>query len=969
MSGTIKRRALTATVSALALATGLVAATSTAAAQTPNTPFAGIPGHAANGTNGFDANPDMNAPGFLVEHKIETGGTNNFNCYRIPALITAKDGTLLASYDGRPDNCADAPQANSIVQRISRDNGATWEELKDVAPGKPTPVAEKIGYSDPSYITDRETGEIFNFHVKSFDTAIVGGNPSQVGNDPNNRKVIQAAYAKSSDNGATWSYDHVITREITPDLSWKARFATSGNGIQLTYGKYKGRLIQPAMLITTSNQWKAVAWISDDHGKTWFPSNPWGQSMDENKIVELSDGTLMNNSRSSNRGETFRKISYSYDGGMNWTEPVLDYRLPDPRNNASIIRAFPNAPEGSALAKVLLFSNTASTSGRTNGTIRMSCDDGKTWPVEKLFKQSDLQYTHMTTLANGDIGLLTEGHNRGNMNDIYFVRFNLAWLGESCLGTAAAPALVAAGESVEVPVTITNTTGAAIVDQPLEVSGPEGWVVGPTPRLTLAAGESKTVAVNFTAPATAVNGPNDFRLGVAHGAVDAVGRVTITVHGGVDHGGAPEVTEPTVFVTVANPKPTYQVGERIYYRFTVVNPLNNSISVIPSGGSGLESFDPAKGSPNCRWNSFNARHTAACTSAFHTVTEEDIARGEFVTETSWALTIARGQTRNQTLSTPVVRFGEVPAPAAPARVSASIDAIGTVASTGEALNVPVKVRVQSTTESVPADTKVDLYLDGLKVASALTPVEGVVDATVEVDSVAIGAQPVSHSLVARPVTAAENTRRIDGTATFVVSPQDRLRGTSTLTLAELADAVVEPGKNVQVLVSAKLQREGKPVAGERITFTSGDARSDAVTNSEGVALAYLKIAQLGEDLTEATTVTVTANAPEAATATTDFDASEATQTFKALPQPKQEEPEQQPKEEQPKEEKPTEEQPTEQPQPPATSTPQDPEDTPDPSVPSFAQAFKDLWKALVKFLNSIGAAFAQAMQGLFTPKA
>ncbi|WP_241828370.1 exo-alpha-sialidase [Corynebacterium glutamicum] len=127
--------------------------------------------------------------------------------------------------------------------------------------------------------------------------------------------------------------------------------------------------------------------------------------MDENKIVELSDGTLMNNSRSSG-ADTYRKVSYSTDGGVTWAEPTLDTQVPDPRNNASLIRVFPTAPEGSAQAEVLLFSNTATTSGRTNGTVRMSCDDGQTWPVSKVFEPGAIQYTSMATLLNGDIGML-----------------------------------------------------------------------------------------------------------------------------------------------------------------------------------------------------------------------------------------------------------------------------------------------------------------------------------------------------------------------------------------------------------------------------------------------------------------------------------------------------------------------------------------------------------------------------------
>ena len=34
-------------------------------------------------------------------------GTGNYACYRIPAIIKAPDGSLLAFAEGRVDNCAD----------------------------------------------------------------------------------------------------------------------------------------------------------------------------------------------------------------------------------------------------------------------------------------------------------------------------------------------------------------------------------------------------------------------------------------------------------------------------------------------------------------------------------------------------------------------------------------------------------------------------------------------------------------------------------------------------------------------------------------------------------------------------------------------------------------------------------------------------------------------------------------------
>ena len=41
----------------------------------------------------------------------------------------------------------------------------------------------------------------------------------------------------------------------------------------------------------------AVSVYSDDHGATWKPGEPTEGSADENKVVELSDGRLLLNSR------------------------------------------------------------------------------------------------------------------------------------------------------------------------------------------------------------------------------------------------------------------------------------------------------------------------------------------------------------------------------------------------------------------------------------------------------------------------------------------------------------------------------------------------------------------------------------------------------------------------------------------------------------------------------------------------
>lgn len=367
---------------------------------------------------------------------LATPNAFGFTCHRIPALTTAPNGDLLAAWDGRPDDCKDAPQPNTILQRRSTDGGKTWQPVTTVAeafPGTGLFKRGKYGYSDPSYVVDEEQGKIFMFFVKSYDVTFQA---SKHGTDPNKRDTLHAAVVESSDNGYTWSEPRVITSDITNKPNdWRSRFATSGEGIQLKYGEHKGRLIQPYVIADTSqptigqprnNQYRAVMVYSDDHGATWKAGQPFGNSMDENKVVELSDGTVMNNSRRSDT-DTGRKIAYSTDGGVTFTQPINYDKnaLPDPRNNASIIRVFPDAPEGSDKAKVLLFSNSGSNSKRENGTIRLSLDDGRTWKYSKVFQPGEMGYTSLAKIDDdGNFGVFYE-HFLGTMR---FYQFNLDWL-------------------------------------------------------------------------------------------------------------------------------------------------------------------------------------------------------------------------------------------------------------------------------------------------------------------------------------------------------------------------------------------------------------------------------------------------------------------------------------------------------------------------------------------------------------
>ncbi|HHT40837.1 MAG TPA: exo-alpha-sialidase [Actinomyces sp.] len=213
------------------------------------------------------------------EQPIATANVGGFPNYRIPAIIQLENGDVLISYDGRPTG-TDSPGPNSILQRRSTDGGNTWAEQTYIHQGKTERPIE--GYSDPSYVYDEEAGRLFNFHVFSKDTGFWN---SAVGNDDADRNVMSAEVSMSEDNGNTWT--HKLITKIVKPAEVRAEFATSGHGIQIKNGPYKGRLVQQFAGKFVDNSVRAYSVYSDDHGETWHMGQPVGTRMDENKVVNF----------------------------------------------------------------------------------------------------------------------------------------------------------------------------------------------------------------------------------------------------------------------------------------------------------------------------------------------------------------------------------------------------------------------------------------------------------------------------------------------------------------------------------------------------------------------------------------------------------------------------------------------------------------------------------------------------------
>ncbi|MEQ4566528.1 exo-alpha-sialidase [Paenarthrobacter sp. CAP02] len=584
------------------------------------------------------ANPTA-SPGAFAEANLGADRTAANFFYRIPALTYLGNNVVLAAWDGRPGSATDAPNPNSIVQRRSTDGGQTWGPVTTIAAGH---VADssgpKYGYSDPSYVYDAEAGKVFAFFVYSKDQGFGG---SQFGNDDNDRNVISSAVIESSDGGLSWSQPRLITNVTKPGTSKtspvagdvRSNFASSGEGIQLKYGQYKGRLIQQyagdVRQADGTNKIQAYSVYSDDHGATWKKGANVGDRMDENKTVELSDGRVLLNSRD-NANQGYRKVAISTDGGATYGPVTQDTELPDPANNGSISRMFPDAAQGSADAKKLIFTNANSKTGRENVSARVSCDDGATWPGVRTIRSGFSAYSTVTRMAAGKFGVLYEGNYTDNMP---FATFDDAWLNYACAPLSVPAVTTAPGATQQVPVTVTNQEAATLSGATATVYTPSGWSATTVPVPSLQPGASATVNVALTAPANA-SGPQD--LNAAFTTTD--GRVsqftfTATVPAAPQVGLTITGTAPTRDV-VANP---YQVGEALSYTFNVKSTANVTANSVPLSGTFDSGFLPPS-APNCRYNNLAAGASYSCTTAKHVITAADVERGFFVPEASFSIT-------------------------------------------------------------------------------------------------------------------------------------------------------------------------------------------------------------------------------------------------------------------------------------------------------------------------------------------
>lgn len=340
--------------------------------------------------------------------KLFEGGSTDCHSYRIPSIVTTTKGTLIAFAECRRKSKSDRGDIDLVCKR-STNNGTTWSATK---------VIIYIGpdtWGNPTAVTDFTTGRIWLF--LNWDKG--GQKPLPIIDKWGDRKVF---ISHSDDDGLTWSKPEDMTGTLVPsNYKWDA--IGPGVGIQ-TVNSNDGQLIIPA---TGRNI------FSDDHGASWqYQIIPSGTG--EGTIVELANGKLMRNDRPVRKQwELIKKRRISRGSIENGFSPFIpDKALDDPKCEGSIFRYNWDSPDR------ILFLNSDSQTTRCQMRVRISYDQGQTWPVsrkiydwlsdEEAKAQGKGGYSSMTKTTDNCVGALIETCNDKGNHSIEFHKFNISWI-------------------------------------------------------------------------------------------------------------------------------------------------------------------------------------------------------------------------------------------------------------------------------------------------------------------------------------------------------------------------------------------------------------------------------------------------------------------------------------------------------------------------------------------------------------
>ena len=252
----------------------------------------------------------------------------------------------------------------------------------------------------------------------------------------------------SDDDGATWSEPIDITAQVKAD--WMCFLGTGpGNAIQLTGPEHAGRILVPVYYSHEAGGTgflSCAAIYSDDGGATWtLGASPNDgrevlgavvssrdladerASLYESVLVEGADGAVHVWAR--NQHPTGRVAhAVSHDGGVTWGEVDYSDQLTEifsQPNAIAVTGASDIAGAAEPNSRSIVFANASQMLPfRGCGVMRLSHDDGVTWPHNRVINPRHYVYQCMAQLPSGDIALLWEREWQG----LFLTTVPLTWL-------------------------------------------------------------------------------------------------------------------------------------------------------------------------------------------------------------------------------------------------------------------------------------------------------------------------------------------------------------------------------------------------------------------------------------------------------------------------------------------------------------------------------------------------------------
>lgn len=345
----------------------------------------------------------------LTHTLLFSGGDGGSKSYRIPAIVTAPNGALIAATDKRWSGSLDLPNDIDVLISRSYDKGKNWTKPMVIA-GENT----EIGYGDPALCVDKMKNNIIC--LMAYGPGLWGSTAS------NPLRVFQSI---SSDNGVTWSTPKDITNMIygaecenEESKNWLGAFVASGAFVQFSNGRLAAVIAARRNPSYTLDNFMIY---SDDNAETWHLSTSVAEyTGDEAKLVELADKLIL----MSIRNPKFRRFNKSYDFGNTWGEAFSNNDFLEPNCNGDIVR-YSCVNDGHSKNRILHSIPFAST--RKNVSVLLSYDEGKSWNIRKTIYSGPSAYSALCVLDDGTIGIYYEVGEYEEFQ-MYFARFSLDWL-------------------------------------------------------------------------------------------------------------------------------------------------------------------------------------------------------------------------------------------------------------------------------------------------------------------------------------------------------------------------------------------------------------------------------------------------------------------------------------------------------------------------------------------------------------